>query len=585
MKKIIIALWSVVLLSGCIKTPEIIDENPMDQSTCALYDGGCYEQALELLQTLTLEEKVGQMIQAEQSAISPEEVQMYNIGSVLSGGGSHPSHWTDSSDVWYEHVTSYVEASRSSSSEIPLLYGVDAVHGHHNVYGMTIFPHHINLGAMNDANLVYELSKATAEQMKTTGILWNFAPSVALVTNTNWGRTYESYGGVGSIHENLVQAAIKGYLDEGVMPTAKHFFADGATNGMDQGNAILNEEDILNQLRPYELAIEAEVPIVMASYNSVNGIKMHGNAYYLTDVLKNDMQFPGFIVSDWNAIEQLEGDLYLQIIQSINAGIDMLMQPFNWLEVYEFILLAVNNAHISMSRIDDAVLRILQVKLSAGIFETQPRVEYTDTMKLIHQQRAREVVSKSAVLLKQSEDNWYLNAQSKVYLTGPGHDHIGLMSGGWTTYWQGNLEANFGVGMSLNDTLMARGVLSSYDDADTVVVVLSEMPYAEMYGDQVNPTLTTGNAHPENQMGIALAKKAKEEGKKVIVVIFSGRPLIIDDIIEFSDSIVAAFLPGSEGGPGLTDLLFHEVVFQAKTPFPWRDQFGQVRYPIGYGLQ
>ena len=341
MKKLLNTLLFLVLLTGCIEqVPNIIDSiNPCEdpnsytcfvEHPCDIYEGTCDVLAQELLDTLTLEEKVGQMIQAERGYISLDDVKEFNIGSILSGGGSHPNDMYDNHQAWYDMVKDFQEAALSSSSGIPLLYGVDAVHGHNNVYDMTIFPHQINMGVINDPELTYALSKATSEQLLTTGVTWNFAPSLSVNQHVGWGRSYESYGEHPELFENLTKSAILGYLENGITPTAKHFLADGGTMGIDQGNAIIDEVNLNVHLAPYLEAIQAKVPTIMASYSSINGIKMHGHTYYLQELLKEDLGFKGFIISDWNAIHQLEGSFYQQIVTSVNAGIDMLMEPYDW---------------------------------------------------------------------------------------------------------------------------------------------------------------------------------------------------------------------------------------------------------------
>ena len=391
MKKLLTTFLILILLAGCVEqVPEIDPILPCDdpesyscysEPPCDIYDGTCDELAQTLLDALTLEEKVGQMIQAERGYISLDEVKSYNIGSILSGGGSHPNDMFDDYQAWYEMVVDFQEAALSSSSGIPLLYGVDAVHGHNNVYDMTIFPHQINMGVINDPELTYALSKATAEQLLTTGITWNFAPSLSVNQHIGWGRSYESYGEHPELFENLTKPAILGYIENGIVPTAKHFLADGGTMGVDQGNAMINEINIDVHLTPYLEAIEAKVPTVMASYSSINGIKMHGSQIYLQELLKDELGFEGFIISDWNAIHQLEGSFYQQIVTSVNAGVDMLMEPYDWKSAYQELLFAVGNNDITIERINDAVFRCMIDRSQCNSFETflflKPKVKTT----------------------------------------------------------------------------------------------------------------------------------------------------------------------------------------------------------------
>ncbi len=607
MKKTMI-LFFILFITACEDiTPDdpIIDVTPTEyelyrETNCDIYDDSCDEMVQALLDTLTIDEKLGQMIQGERAYVTPEDVKTYNLGSVLAGGGSHPNDSTNSFNDWYQMVKEYQEAALSSSSKIPILFGTDAVHGHNNVYNMTIFPHQINLGAARNETLVYDISKATSEQLLTTGITWNFAPSLSVVQNIGWGRTYEGYSEHPSIHQMLTASAINGYQEYGVIATAKHFFGDGGTNGVDQGNAVMDDEKTIDMhLSPYVEAIDAGVKTIMASYNSVNGIKMHGYEYWIQDILKDDMGFKGFIISDWNAIKQLPGSYYDQIVSSVNAGIDMLMEPTDWLQALENLKQAVQNEDITLSRIDDAVSRILAVKLSTHLIE-QPlfQLNYTDELQSQHESLARQAARESMVLLKNDGDALPLQSTDKVFLTGPASDHIGFMSGGWTTFWQGNEDANFGVGTSLLDGLSPRVDITTYEDADIVIVALTEMPYAEGIGDQTNPTLTTGNAHPQNMDALNTAFQAKVDGKQVIAVLFSGRPLILDQWLNTFDVFVAAFLPGSEGGMGLTDVLTGDYPFTGKLPYTWPKDASQLGYvstmtnydpetplfPFNYGL-
>ena len=607
MKKTIL-LFLILFMSSCedVTTDDpIIDVTPTDyelysQQNCDIYDGSCDEMVQALLDTLTIDEKLGQMIQGERAYVTPEDVTTYNLGSVLAGGGSHPNDSTDTFNDWYNMVKDYQEAALLSSSKIPILFGTDAVHGHNNVYDMTIFPHQINLGAARNESLVYDISKATSEQLLTTGITWNFAPSLSVVQNIGWGRTYEGYSEHPSIHQMLTASAIKGYQDYGVVATAKHFFGDGGTNGIDQGNAIMEDEQTIDMhLSPYVEAIDAGVKTIMASYNSVNGIKMHGYEYWIQDILKDGMSFKGFIISDWNAIKQLPGSYYDQVVTSVNAGVDMLMEPTDWLQALNVLKEAVQNDAITIARIDDAVSRILAVKLSTNLM-SQPlfQLNYTDEIQLEHEALARQAARESMVLLKHEGDALPLQTTDKVFITGPAADHIGYMSGGWTTFWQGNENADFGVGTSLLDGLSPRVDITSYDDADIVIVALTETPYAEGIGDQTNPSLVSGNAHPQNIDALNTAFQAKVDGKQVIAVLFSGRPLILDQWLNTFDIFVAAFLPGSEGGMGLTDVLTGDFPFTGRLPYTWPRDASQLGYvstmtdynsqlplfPFNYGL-
>jgi beta-glucosidase len=560
-----------------------------------------------LLSQMTLSQKAAQMVQAEKNNISYEQMRNYGIGSVLSGGGSHPNGYDSSPQEWYQMYYNYQQAALASSSGIPLLYGVDAVHGHNNLYGATIFPHNIGLGMANDSDLIYRISQATAEEMLVTGIRWNFAPALSVVQNIRWGRTYEGYSENPEILENLTASAILGYQDSGVSATAKHFLGDGGTiSGIDQGNMIATESVVRSiHLAPYYQAIAAEVDTIMVSFSSVNGTKMHGNPYWVNEVLKTELGFSGFVISDWNGIHQLEGDYLNQVVTAINSGVDMLMEPHDWLNAIEMIILGVNQQRISLTRIDDAVKRILTVKYNRGLFDN-PYFNLSDSYiyNSEHQELAREAVRKSLVLLKNDNNSLPLVKSDSIYLTGPASDHVGYMSGGWTTYWQGNNQSRIGVGTSIKQAFdlvlsaNSNALESQWQNADTVVVVLTELPYAEGNGDNNVLTLTGGNAHPDNLAAIQIAEAAHNAGKNVVGVLISGRPLLLENNLQYFDSFVAAWLPGSEGGLGISDVIFGDYDFVAKLSYTWPRDFSQISYtsnredydellvlfPYGFGL-
>jgi beta-glucosidase len=620
MKKILILPILALLLftlSACQEDPPVdttidCDTYPSHkdcQEVIDLCDGeeGCIEEVIELLNGMTLEQKAAQMVQAERSSITPYQVEQYGIGSILSGGGSHPSAYDDTVEDWYNMYKNYQEAALDSDSGIPLIYGIDAVHGNNNLYGATIFPHNIGLGAANDPDLIYDISRATAEEMLITGINWNFAPALSVVQNIRWGRTYEGFSENPEIHDNLTVNAILGMEEHGVSATAKHYLGDGGTiDGIDQGNTIGDTEDIRElHLAPYYKAIEAGVDTIMISYSSVNGIKVHGSSYWINDILKGELGFEGFIISDWNAIHQLSGNFKQQIITSINAGVDMLMEPYDWEVAIGLIVEAVEDNLITEERIDDAVTRILTVKWNRGLFEDPLyRLEGDYLYNADHQAIAREAVQKSLVLLKNDGNSLPLDKDETIFITGPASDHVGLMSGGWTTYWQGNGNADIGVGTSIldafTDVLTSNGgsIVNNYNDASTVVVVLSEISYSEGAGDNDVLTLTGGTAHEGNLAALQLAEDAQAAGKNVVGILISGRPLLLEDYLDDFDSFVAAWLPGSEGGNGISDVLFGDVDFTGTLSFTWPATFAQVGitsndedydemsvlYPYGYGL-
>lgn len=607
---IILFVFTFIACSSNVSTTTIYSSTNSETTTTSTGQSTTSEEDFveNILNQMTLEQKAAQMVQAERTAISYQQMENYGIGSVLSGGGSHPDGYDSSPQDWYDMFYNYQQAALASSSGIPLLYGVDAVHGHNNLYGATIFPHNIGLGMANDSDLVYRISQATAEEMLVTGIRWNFAPALSVVQNIRWGRTYEGYSENPEIHANLTGSAILGYQEAGVSATAKHYLGDGGTNdGIDQGNMVATESVIRTlHLAPYYQAIAAGVDTVMVSFSSVNGVKMHGNPYWVNQVLKTELGFTGFVISDWNGIHQLEGGYLNQVVTAINSGVDMLMEPYAWLDAIEMITLGVNQQRISLERINDAVRRILTVKYNRCLFEN-PYYNLSDSFiyNSEHQELAREAVRKSLVLLKNENNSLPLAKTDSIYLTGPASDHVGYMSGGWTTYWQGNEQARIGVGTSIKQAVdlvfssNANALESSWQEADTVVIVLTELPYSEGVGDNSVMTLTGGNAHPENTIALQTAKAAHNAGKNVVGILISGRPLLLEGYLDYFDSFVAAWLPGSEGGLGISDVIFGDYDFVGKLSYTWPQDFAQIGYtsnrddydelivlfPYGYGLR
>jgi beta-glucosidase len=568
----------------------------------------------DLLDSLTLAEKIGQMMQAERNGASLNDVRNYNLGSILSGGGSSPS--TNLAYNWYLMVKDFLNASMQSSSGIPLMYGVDAVHGHNNVFGATIFPHNIGLGAANDPDLMYKIGLVTAREVRVTGIQYTFAPAVSLVQNIAWGRTYESMSESADIVSELVSPYIEGLQSYCVAGSAKHFVADGGTtNGSDQGNANLTEAQIRAlHLKPYYDAIESGVHTIMISYSSIQGQKMHQSEYWINDVLKTEMGFEGFVISDYNAIQQLQGTYYDKLVTAINAGIDMLMEPFDWKDAITQITTAVQNGDIPMARIDDAVRRILSVKYQIGLFhedfknETTGeyyRLTYDDYFYTAENRAvAREAVRKSLVLLKNEGNALPLDKAGTYAVLGEGAKNIGLQSGGWTIGWQGEDKRSLTSGVTifngLRNAAASKGgsVIDSVTDADTVIIVFSEKPYAEYYGDNSNPTLTGSTAHAGNVALLDQALEARVAGKKVIGLLLSGRPILLGNYLDYFDAFIACWLPGSEAGNGIADVMFGDYNFTGKLPVTWpKTALGigmnsnstvynpaVVLFPFGFGL-
>jgi beta-glucosidase len=583
----------------------------------------------ELLSRMTLDEKIGQMTQVEKNSLTPEAVRRFFIGSVLSGGGGYPAD--NSAAGWAKMVGEFQEAALQTPLGIPLLYGVDAVHGHNNLYGAVIYPHNIGLGAARDPELVYHIGRATAEEMAATGIYWNFAPTVAVPHDLRWGRTYEGYAQDTQLVSQLSSAYIRGLQGDdlsapvSVLATAKHYVGDGETTWgtsrmmfpippgtifdgpnnqfafmIDQGDTRLDEASLRAvHLAPYKAAIQAGVQVVMASFSSWNGAKLHAHHYLLSEVLKKELGFSGFIVTDWAGIDQLAEDYYQAVVSAINAGIDMSMVPFNYERFIENLKRAVVNGDVPLERIDDAVRRILRVKLNAGVFERlKPDPRHLSLVgSKEHRGLARQAVARSLVLLNNEAQTLPLSKSTPTILVGgQAADDIGLQCGGWTIEWLGKSGA-ITPGTTILSGLQAAVSPSTQvlyepegnfeqlaDNAGEVgLVVLAENPYAEGFGDRADLTLPV--------LDIQLIERMRRRCRKLVVLLLSGRPLIITDQLPLVDALVAAWLPGTEG-QGVTDVLFGDQPFRGRLSYSWPRDMDQVPpppdaqplFPFGFGL-
>ncbi len=613
---LIFLLVAFMSLTGCGKqtpspsTSTEQEEQEQSQPTYLDPSKSTPERVSDLLSRMTLEEKAAQMVQGERGAVTSEDLKAYGLGSVLSGGGSVPGN--GSIEDWEEMMVSYQEAIMSRELQIPLLYGIDAVHGHSNVQGAVIFPHNIGLGAANDPVLVKEMSKIVADEMKLTKIIWNFSPCVAIASDPRWGRTYESFSTDPNIVTALGNAYFEGLKEAGVVATAKHYVADGGVtfgtgnggNLIDRGDAQMSEEALRDiYLKPYTELVKNGVPVVMASFSSFNGEPMHSHKYLLTDVLKDELGFEGFVVSDWEAIHLLDAgsDFDDQVQLSINAGVDMLMEPYEWLKTIEAIVENVENGKISQSRIDDAVSRILTVKFESGIFEDPyltAKATKTEALgEAAYRQVASELVSKSLVLLKNEDEILPFKKGQKIFVLGPGADNMGIQCGGWTISWQGAADVagkNLMQGTTILEGLQNLGEklditfitdVKRISEADTILLVLSEVPYAEMMGDTADMSIIGSLASPENKDAMAFANA---QNKPIATLIVAGREVIIDEFVSQWDGLVMGFLPGSEG-QGVADVLLGEKDFVGKLPMPWYKQVddigneqAELLYPVGY---
>jgi beta-glucosidase len=561
----------------------------------------------DLLPRMSLDEKLGQMTQAERTAVSNADITNFRLGSLLSGGGSAPSPNTATS--WADMYDSYQNAALATPLGIPLIYGADAVHGHNNVFGATIFPHNIGLGATRDATLVQNIGRAVAEEVSGTGIDWDFAPCLCVARNDRWGRTYESFGEkpelptqMATIITGLQGSALNGPAS--VLATAKHYMGDGGTtNGTDQGNTQLTEAELRAiHLPPFQEAVRRNVGSVMISYSSWNGVKMHGNQYLITTVLKGELGFSGFVVSDWNGIDQIDGQpgfTATEVRTAINAGIDMVMVPNDWRNFITTLRSEVQAGRVTTARIDDANRRILTKKFELGLFE-RPLTDrsYTPTVgNAAHRSLARQAVQKSQVLLKNSGNVLPLaTANNRIFVAGKSADNIGYQSGGWTISWQGgsgNVTPGTSILQGIRNTVAASttvtynqtgaGIDSSYRAA---IAVVGETPYAEGAGDRPGGMgLDTTDLNTINTLRAA--------GVPVVVVLISGRPLDIAAQLPNWNALVAAWLPGTEG-QGVADVLFNVVSPTGKLPMTWmssasqqpiNDGDGQTPlFPYGFGL-
>lgn len=593
------------------------------------------ERVTTIMGKMTLAQKIGQMVQTERMSITPEEVKRWHIGSVLSGGGSYPGEntvqdWVDMNDAYW---ASSMEEDEQHLA-IPIIYGVDAIHGNNNVAGATLFPHNIGLGAARDPELLERIARVTAKEILATGVDWTFAPTLAVARNSHWGRTYESYSEdpllVSSYSGRFVNGLQGDLGEDSVVSCVKHWLGDGGTtDGVDQGDTRLTEEELLRiHAAPYLPALEAGALTVMASFNSWMGEKCHANKYLLTYLLKQRLQFNGVVISDWDGIDYLSDNYFDAVAMGVNAGIDMFMVSEHWRPFIDHLTHHVMLGTVSMDRIDDAVRRILSVKTAFGLFDKpRPAARYWSNHASFgsqeHRELAREAVRKSLVMLKNDGAILPLEKNQKILVAGKSAHNLGHQCGGFSIAWQGT-SGNYFVhgGTSIWEGIQkfaAEAVLSpdgSEADPgqhDVAIVVIGETPYAEGMGDirtgddvivqagsQINGSLKVlepyGNTmiladlHPED---LEVINTIASKGIPVVAVLISGRPLVINQELDASRAFVAAWLPGSEG-QGVTDVLFGDYDFGGKLSFAWPkdaetsgsfDEEGRdPRFPFGFGL-
>ena len=555
----------------------------------------------DLISQMTLDEKIGQMTQIDRRFLNKKDIIKFGIGSILSGGGSVPENNTI--EGWANMYDSYQELTQQTRLKIPVIYGIDAVHGHNNVKGATIFPHNIGLGCTFDSKLVRKVADITAREVAATGINWNFSPCLAIPQDERWGRYYEGFSEDPQVVADLGSAAIKGYQNKlgkkhSIAACAKHFIGDGSTiwgtgdnnYKIDRGNSIITNKELYeDHLLPYKKAIDSGVLTIMASFNSFNGIKCHASSYLFNDLLKKELGFEGFVISDWRGIDEIPGDYKSDIVTSINAGIDMVMVPGDTIwggeSYYKFLRLfkeSVEEGLISEDRINDAVSRILKVKYMMGLFDDPyaDRSYIKDFGSKKHKKIAREAVRKSIVMLKNENVLPISKKTGNIHVAGIGANDIGMQCGGWTMEWQGKM-GNITEGTTILEGIqnaVSKNTTVTYDtsgkngeNADIGIVVIGEQPYAEGVGDKDDLILSDED--------LLVLENMKKYNIPLVIIMLSGRPLIITDHLQDWDALLAAWLPGTEGS-GVADILFGNYKPKGKLSFAWPKSMDQI--PLDY---
>lgn len=571
---------------------------PNANSPDAMTDAATLAFVEALLARMTVEEKVGQVIQADIGSITPADLAAYPLGSILAGGNSAPGgDERGHAQAWVDLARTFRAAAEARpGARVPLMFGIDAVHGHNNIVGATLFPHNIGLGATRNPDLIEQIGRATALEVAATGADWTFGPTVAVPRDDRWGRTYEGYGEdpeIVAAYAGRMTLGLQGVLGRGrlepghIAGSAKHYLADGGTlHGRDQGDALISERELIDiHASGYPPAIDAGVLTIMASFSSWNGAKHTANADLLTEVLRGPLGFDGFVVGDWNAHGQIEGCTNESCAAAFNAGIDMFMAPDSWKPLFDNTLAQVRSGEIAMTRLDEAVRRILTVKVKTGVFADDRPVE--GRVELLgspgHRALARDAVRQSLVLLKNNGSVLPIQPGARVLVAGSADD-IGQAAGGWTISWQGtgNTRADFPNGQSiwegLKEAIEASGGTAELNTEgayetrpDVAIVVFGEEPYAEFQGD-----LSDLDFRPRGPL--ALLQRLQAAGVPTVAVFLSGRPLYVNPEINAADAFVAAWLPGSEGG-GLADVLVAGADGRSRHDFRGRLSFSWPRSP------
>ncbi|MEP0391870.1 MAG: glycoside hydrolase family 3 N-terminal domain-containing protein [Erythrobacter sp.] len=622
MRQLAIALACGTMLTGCTASLSDSQEPVFSASSTAIPADTGEAQIADLLSRMSVERKVAQLIMPDISTITPDDVETYRFGTVLNGGNSGPNgndfapapEWLELADAYWD---ASVKPLENGEPAIPVLWGTDAVHGHSNIIGATVFPHNIGLGATRDPDLIRMIGAATATEIEVTGIDWTFAPTVAVARDDRWGRTYESYSEDPDLVSQMGVAMVEGlqgipgaddFLGQGrVASTAKHFFGDGGTEqGVDQGDVNGDLQDLMAvHARPYPPVIEAGVASIMASFNSINGRKMHGNGPLLTGELRDRLGFDGLVIGDWNGHGQVAGCTNSNCPQALLAGLDVYMVPEEWKALYENTLAQVRDGTVPMARLDEAVTRVLRMKQQLGMFDSpkrpSERVNAGRWDKLgfaPHRAVAREAVAKSLVLLK-NEGVLPLREGANILVAGSAANNIPQQAGGWSVTWQGggDLTAEHFPGATSifagiaaqaeaaggRATLSAEGAMPE-GSIDVAIVVFGEQPYAEFVGDRKDTVF-------RDEEGLELLKKFKAEGVPTVAVFLSGRPLWMNRELNAANAFVAAWLPGSEGA-GVADVLFGQRQATGRLSFSWPatcegnplNSSDGALYPLGFGL-
>ena len=594
-------ILSLTAATACIDQGSVFAPIPTPDSNAMAAAPSDYSNMTpeEICKTLTLEQKAAQMMQPTIYNTLPGEMEMTDYGSILSRVDNYPM---PTAEEWKKTVTEYQTYALLNAAPIPFIYGNDSVHGVNFASGCVMFPHNINIGAANDPKLTEEYGKLAGSDVANTRMMLNFAPCVATANDPRWGRTYESYSSDSKIVKELAVAYTKGLMSEGVLACPKHFFGDGMTafgtgesTPLDRGDSKLTEEQIKDQLSIYQALIDEGVMVIMLSHSSLNGTKMHENEKYIS-YLKKDMGFKGIVLTDWDSVMNCSGADYKEnVIICVNAGVDMLMTETDHPAAMKYIIEGVNEGRISEDRINDAVTRILRVKKEMGLFD-DPYLEkikpsYEFGSKESHEV-ARKLAAESFVPLKAGK-NMYIKPGMKVLVTGPAADNVGALCGGWTNWWQGESDVNFRnlgfedkyfrmEGSSIVEALSeaAKEVgfeittdKTQVDSCDMILLCVGEKPYAEWYGDTNDLSLTGSLGLPGNSDAIQFAAQS---GKPVVTLIVAGRNVIIDQYLDEWDSCIMLYLPGTEGGNAVSDVLTGKTGLTGTLPMPYYSSTEQI---------